>query len=83
MARAGSADLPDGESKYFSRDWTAGARVFAVDLHSSGKCIPVRTQGASGITRAAAAQVTQRPGCSNFATSVKTLTTGSQATVVL
>src|SRR5947207_16020107 len=28
-------------------------------------------------------QVTQRPGCSSFATSVNTLTTGSQATVAL
>src|SRR5260221_14447748 len=28
-------------------------------------------------------QVTQRPGCSRFATSVSTLTTGSQATVGL
>ena len=33
------------------------------------------------VSRCSVAQVTQRPGCSCFATSVSTLTTGSQATV--
>ena len=76
MGRAGSPDLPHGESEIFFRRRLDSFLVICPSGNDPG-----HTQGVGHNPRGGC-QVTQRPGCSNFATSVKTLTTGSQATVL-